>query len=139
MRTPIPMLCLVIAARAWASDASAQRDAYMDGKGQLDALLARAEQGTLSQERLRRERRRVESRIDRALADAPTDLRPGELTEISAARTEMHQSLIRSHEFEFFGPQDRPEWGWYPSRRVASTGSTLSVERDGRASYSALR
>lgn len=139
MRTLIPMLCLVLAARALASDGSPQRDAYMEGKGRLDALLARAERGTLSQERLRRERRRVESRIGRALTDAPTDLRPGELAEISAARTEMHQSLIRSQEFEFFGPRDCPEWGWYPSRRAISTSSTLDVDRDGRASYSVLR
>jgi hypothetical protein len=34
---------------------------------------------------------------------------------------------------------DRPEWGWYPSRKGISTGSTLEVDDQGRASYNVLR
>jgi len=124
---------------AWAGEASPQRDAYEDGRSQLDDLVARAERGGISRQRLRNERKRVEQRLEHRLAQAPVELKPGELREVSAARAEMNQSLIRSQEFEFFGPEDRPEWGWFPSRSVPSTGSHLTVQRDGRSTYSALR
>ncbi len=69
----------------------------------------------------------------------PVELKPGDLREVNQARAEMNQSIICSQEYEFFGSEDRPEWGWYPSRRVQSTGSTLTVQKDGRTSYNALR
>lgn len=140
MRRTLPYLLMACTAgAAHAGDANPQRDAYFDGKGQLDELVQRAEHGGISQQALRRERRRVEQRVEHRLSQAPVELKPGELREVSAARAEMNQSVIRSQEFEFFGPVDRPEWGWYPSRSVRSTGSTLTVQPDGRSTYSALR
>ena len=139
LRTLAPMIVACAAAHAWAGEGNPQRDAYVDGKTQLDDLVTRAERGGISQGRLRTERRRVERRVEHRLAESPVELRPGELREVSVARAEMNQSLIRSQEFEFFGPEDRPEWGWFPSRSVRSTGSHLTVEKDGRSTFSALR
>jgi hypothetical protein len=139
MRLALSMLVASLAAPVFAGDANPQRDAYMDGKGQIDDLLRRAERGGLSQDRLRRERRRVEQRVALRVSQVATELKPGDLREVSAARAEMNQSVIRSQEYEFFGAEDRPEWGWFPSRRLASTGSHLTVAPDGRSTYSALR
>lgn len=129
----------LLAAPALAGDGDAQRDAYIDGKSQLDDLVASAERGGMSQERLRRERRRVERCVVQRIAEAPVEAKPAEMRDVSAARAEMNQSVIRSQEFEFFGAEDRPEWGWYPSRTVRSTGSHLTVDKEGRSTYSALR
>jgi len=133
------VLALGWTASAIADDGNPQREAYVQSADQLDALVVRARDGRMDPERLRRERRRLESKLDRTLSDMPVELKPGDLREVSQARAEMNQSVIRSQEYEFFGPDDRPEWGWYPSRRVPSTGSTLTVQKDGRTSYSALR
>jgi hypothetical protein len=126
-------------ASALADGANPQREAYMRSAEQLDALVIRAREGRIDPDRLRRERRRLESKLDRAISDLPVELKPGDLREVNQARAEMNQSVIRSQEYEFFGPEDRPEWGWYPSRRIPSTGSTLTVQKDGRTSYNALR
>ena len=132
-------LVLGCVASAVADDANPQREAYVQSAEQLDALVARARDGRMDTNRLRRERRRLESRLDRAISDMPIELKPGDLSEVNQARAEMNQSVIRSQEYEFFGPEDRPEWGWYPSRRIPSTGSTLTVQKDGRTTYNALR
>jgi hypothetical protein len=66
-------------------------------------------------------------------------MKPGDIREVTVSKAEMNQAVIQSQEFEFFGPEDRPEWGWYPSRRVPGTGSTLQVDDRGRARYSVLR
>jgi hypothetical protein len=126
-------------ASALADGANPQREAYMRSAEQLDALVIRAREGRIDPDRLRRERRRLESKLDRAISDLPVELKPGDLREVNQARAEMNQSVIRSQEYEFFGPEDRPEWGWYPSRRIPSTGSTLTVQKDGRTSYNVLR
>jgi hypothetical protein len=133
------VLALGWTASAIADDGNPQREAYVQSADQLDALVVRARDGRMDPERLRRERRRLESKLDRTLSDMPVELKPGDLREVNQARAEMNQSVIRSQEYEFFGPDDRPEWGWYPSRRVPSTGSTLTVQKDGRTSYNALR
>lgn len=133
------ILMTVAATSAWASDNNPRREAYEQSSVQLDDLVDKARVGKVSQEQLRRERRRVEARLERRLDQAPVDMKPGDMREVSVARAEMNQSIIRSQEYEFFGPEDRPEWGWYPSRMVQSTGSTLTVEKDGRSTYSALK
>jgi len=132
-------LVVGLASSALADGANPQREAYMQSAEQLDALVTRARDGRIDPDRLRRERRRLESKLDRAISDMPVELKPGDLREVNEARAEMNQSVIRSQEYEFFGPEDRPEWGWYPSRRIQSTGSTLTVQKDGRTSYNALR
>ena len=140
MRTTIVTICaLSAAASCWASDSNPQREAYEQSMLQLDGMVAKAQSGKMTQTQLRRERRRLESRLDQRLSQAPVELKPGDVREVAAARAEMNQSIIRSQEYEFFGPEDRPEWGWYPSRQVQSTGSNLTVEKDGRSTYSALK
>ena len=133
------MLVLGCSASALADGGNPQREVYMQSAEQLDALVIRARDGRIDPDRLRRERRRLESKLDRAISDLPVELKPGDLREVNQARAEMNQSVIRSQEYEFFGPEDRPEWGWYPRRRIQRTGSTLTVQKDGRTSYNALR
>lgn len=132
-------LMVGLASSALADGGNPQREVYMQSAEQLDALVTRARDGRIDPGRLRRERRRLESKLDRAISDLPVDLKPGDLREVNQARAEMNQSVIRSQEYEFFGPEDRPEWGWYPSRHIQSTGSTLTVRKDGGTSYNALR
>ena len=141
MKVPRSAIALVVGVTtsALANDANPQREAYVRSAEQLDALVVRARDGRLDPDRLRRERRCLEARLDRAISGMPVELKPGDLREVNQARAEMNQSIICSQEYEFFGSEDRPEWGWYPSRRVQSTGSTLTVQKDGRTSYNALR
>jgi hypothetical protein len=130
---------LAAASVAMADESNPRREAYVRSIGSLDALVDRAKDGQIGQDRLRRERRRVEARLEHELSVLPVEVKPGDLREESVARTEMNQSVIRSQEVEFFGLEDRPEWGWFPSRQVTSTGSALTVSKDGRADYNALR
>lgn len=88
----------------------------------LQALLERAHHGELSQSALRIARRAVEARLELELAGMATDLRPGEMERLGDARAKLNQIIIRCQEWEFFGPNDRPEWGWYPSRQIRSVG-----------------
>lgn len=130
---------LSLGTAALAADSNPRRHAYERSAGDLEGLVAQAHSGRITPEQLRQRRRRVESRLAGELAESPVDLKPGDLREVSVARAEMNQVIIHSQEFEFFGPVDRPEWGWYPSRNGISTGSTLEVDAQGRASYNVLR
>jgi hypothetical protein len=135
----IPVAILSIASAAWATDGNPQRLAFERSTLDLEGLVTQAREGRITAGQLRDRRRRLEARLDRELSQAPVELKPGDLQEVAAARAEMNQAVIHSQEFEFFGPEDRPEWGWYPSRRVPGTGSTLQVDDRGRARYSVLR
>jgi hypothetical protein len=66
-------------------------------------------------------------------------MKPGDIREVTVSKAEMNQAVIQSQEFEFFGPEDRPEWGWFPSKAAKGTGSTLIVDPDGRTRYSPSR
>jgi len=129
---------LGVCSMASANDTNPRKQSFERSTDQLDELVLKAKDGRITQEQLRKQRRRVEARLDHELSSAAVELKPGELREVTVARAEMNQSIITSQEFEFFGAEDRPEWGWYPSRDVASTGSVLTVGTDGRANYSAL-
>jgi glycine/D-amino acid oxidase-like deaminating enzyme len=133
------VLAALAAPVALADGSNPHRDAYLESTQRLDSLVERAQDGRIDLARLRRERRRLEARLDRTLSELPVEFRPGELREVNQARAELNQSVMKSQEYEFFGPEDRPEWGWFPSRNPQSTGSTLTVEGDGRTRYSALR
>ncbi|MGA1266443.1 MAG: hypothetical protein ACO32J_04610 [Phycisphaerales bacterium] len=135
----ISMAILWIASAALATDGSPQRRAFERSTLDLEGLVAQARQGRITAGQLRDRRRRLEARLDRELSLTPVELKPGDLQEVAAARAEMNQAVIHSQEFEFFGSEDRPEWGWYPSRRVPSTGSTLQVDDRGRSRYNVLR
>lgn len=89
----------------------------------LDLLgaVAHARRGELSQQALRMTRLAIEARLSLAIARMEIDLRPGEFAALGSARARLNQAIIRSQEWEVFGPKDRPEWGWYPSRDIEST------------------
>ena len=130
---------LACGASALAGEANPRRAAFERSTEQLDALLRRARDGQLSPEQLRARRRRLEALLNQALSTMPADMKPGDMREVTVSRAEMNQAVIRSQEFEFFGPEDRPEWGWFPSRAAQGTGSTLIVDPDGRTRYDAPR
>lgn len=130
---------LVVGASALAGEANPRRAALERSTQELDALVQRAHDGQLSSEQLRARRRRLEARLSHEVSQLPADMKPGDMHEVAVSQGEMNQAVIKSQEFEFFGPEDRPEWGWFPSTPVQSTGSTLIVDKDGRSRYSALR
>ena len=130
---------LVAAFPAIAGEANPRRAAFERSTEQLDALVQRAHEGRLSPEQLRVRRRRLEARLNHELSLLPVDMKPGDVREVTVSQAEMNQSVIKSQEFEFFGSEDRPEWGWFPRNAIPSTGSALIVEKDGRTRYSALR
>jgi len=99
----------------------------------LAAIVARAHRGELSQRGLRLSRRAIEARLELALASVSVDLRPGEMEMLGEARSKLNQQILRCQEWEFFGPKDRPEWGWYPSRQIRSTDGAIG---DGASSTS---
>jgi len=133
------LMTLGLGAAAVADEANPRRQAYERSKGDLEGLVAQAKSGRITPEQLRNRRRRLEGSLERQLDGLPADLKPGDLREVGVARAEMNQAVIHSQEFEFFGPVDRPEWGWYPSRNRVATGSTLEVDPQGRARYNVLR
>lgn len=124
---------------AVASDANPRRQALERSARELQSMVGDTHAGRITPEQLRNRRRRLERRLEVELDGMPVDLKPGDFREISMARAEMNHAVICSQEFEFFGTEDRPEWGWYPSRSRASTGSTLKVDIDGRTRYEVLR
>lgn len=130
---------LVAGASALAGEANPRRAAFERSTEELDGLVRRARDGQLSPEQLRARRRRLEARLSHEVSQLPVDMKPGDMREVTVSQAEMNQAVIQSQEFEFFGPEDRPEWGWFPTKRAQSTGSTLIVEKDGRTRYSALR
>jgi hypothetical protein len=133
------LMTLGLGAAAVADEANPRRQAYERSTGDLEGLVAQAKSGRITPEQLRNRRRRLEGSLERQLDGLPADLKPGDLREVGVARAEMNQAVIHSQEFEFFGPVDRPEWGWYPSRNRVATGSTLEVDPQGRARYNVLR
>lgn len=94
-------------------------------------LVDKARRGEISQQGLRLARRAIEARLEIAVARLAIDLRPGEFAELGEARSRLNQAIIRSQEWEVFGPTDRPEWGWYPSRDIRSTDGTVAFGAGG--------
>jgi len=132
-------ISLAMGAPALAAEANPRRAALERSTEQLDALVQRAHDGQLSPEQLRSRRRRLEARLNHELSTLPADMKPGDIREVTVSKAEMNQAVIQSQEFEFFGPEDRPEWGWFPSKAGKGTGSTLVVDPDGRTRYSPSR
>ena len=130
---------VVAAASAHAGEANPRRAAFERSTEELDGLVQRAREGKLSPEQLRARRRRLEARLSHEVSQLPVEMKPGDMREMTVSQAEMNQAVIQSQEFEFFGPEDRPEWGWFPSRSAKGTGSTLVVDPDGRTRYSAPR
>jgi hypothetical protein len=132
-------ISLAMGAPALAAEANPRRAALERSTEQLDALVQKAHGGQLSPEQLRARRRRLEARLNHELSTLPADMKPGDIREVTVSKAEMNQAVIQSQEFEFFGPEDRPEWGWFPSKAGKGTGSALIVDPDGRTRYSPSR
>ncbi len=93
----------------------------------LLSAVASARRGELSQQGLRMARRAIEVRLDLEVSRMDIELRPGEMALLADARSKLNHAIIRSQEWEAFGPADRPEWGWYPSRTVESVEHSITV------------
>ncbi|MCE9618670.1 MAG: hypothetical protein K8R92_02035 [Planctomycetes bacterium] len=115
-----------------AEDAS-QKEAVVEATGELGQLVVKAHGGKLTPGQLRAQRLLVQRRMNQHLADAPALNHPKEVAEVDQARTDLNQQVMRSQEFEFFGPEDCPQWGWYPSRHIKSEGSAVKVDPAGNA------
>lgn len=118
---------------ALALDGTTQKEVIVESTVALEQLVRQAHQGDISPERLRTERVRVERKLDAHLAKSAVAARPKEQLVVNQARTDFNQQIMCSQEFEFFGSEDRPEWGWYPSRQIQSTGSVVKVDKAGNA------
>jgi len=94
---------------------------------QLSTIEA-AHRGVTPRGGLRLARLAVEAKLERSIASMTVDLRPGEFAALGDARGRLNQAIIRCQEWEFFGPHDRPEWGWYPSRKIRSSEQSVVVD-----------
>ena len=124
MTLPLPAL---------AAEATTQTEVLVQSTATLEQLVQKAHDGTITPEQLRKQRVHVERKLDEKLNNASVAARAKEQAAVNQARTDLNQQIMCSQEFEFFGAQDRPEWGWYPSRQMKSTGSVLKVDNAGKA------
>lgn len=131
----IVVLCAVLGASGPLVTAAevTQKEAVVEATDTLGQLVVNAHGGQLTPEQLRDRRIRVERHLDQTLSDAPAATHPKELAEVDKCRTDFNQQIIRSQEYEFFGPNDNPQWGWYPSRQIKSAGTAVKVDNAGRA------
>lgn len=126
-------LALTLPMVALAADGTSQKEVINESTVILEQLVQKAHDGKISPEQLRKQRLRVERTLDTNLNNAPVAARAKEQVAVNQARTDLNQQIMSSQEFEFFGPEDRPEWGWFPSRQIQSTGSVLKVDPNGKA------
>lgn len=126
-------LALTLPMVALAADGTSQKEVINESTVVLEQLVQKAHDGKISPEQLRKQRLRVERTLDTNLNNAPVAARAKEQVAVNQARTDLNQQIMSSQEFEFFGPEDRPEWGWFPSRQIQSTGSVLKVDPNGKA------
>ena len=127
-------LLLALPQFALAADGTTQKEVINETTVILQQLVQKAHDGKISPEQLRKQRIRVERTLDANLNNAPVASRAKEQVVVNQARTDLNQQIMSSQEFEFFGSEDRPEWGWYPSRHIQSTGSVVKVDNAGKAS-----
>ena len=127
-------LLLALPQFALAADGTTQKEVINETTVILKQLVQKAHDGKISPEQLRKQRIRIERTLDANLSNAPVAARAKEQVVVNQARTDLNQQIMSSQEFEFFGSEDRPEWGWYPSRHIQSTGSVVKVDNAGKAS-----
>ena len=124
---------MTVPSTSLAADASTQTEVLTQSTTTLEQLVQKAHGGTITPEQLRKQRMHVERKLDEKLNNAPVAVRAKEQAAVNQARTDLNQQIMRSQEFEFFGAQDRPEWGWYPSRQIKTTGTVVKVDNAGQA------
>ena len=98
---------------------------YTHAQERLRECVMRAHDGVLSRRDLRLGRRAVEAALEGALRSCDAVLAHGDRQRIEQARAAFNQARILSMEWEYFGAEPRPEWGWDPARQSESTGGVL--------------
>lgn len=105
-----------------------QVQAYLESERMLQAFIHSAYRGECSQHDLREARVALESALAVELNRLSIAFIPGDRRAVEEARAAFHQQIMRSQEWEYFGPVPQPEWGWYPDRVTQSEGISLRVE-----------
>ena len=88
--------------------------AYDYAKSRLVECVQQTSDGLLTQVELRASRNAIESVLDAALVACDAIFFPGDVSKIDEARSQFNQARISSMEWEYFGSQPAPEWGWDP-------------------------
>jgi hypothetical protein len=102
--------------------------AYRESERLLQSFIHGAYRGECSQHDLREARVALESALAVELERLAIAFIPGDRRALDEARAAFHQQVMRSQEWEYFGPVPQPEWGWYPDRVAQSEGISLRVE-----------
>lgn len=105
-----------------------QVQAYLASERLLQGFVHSAYRGECSQHDLREARVALESALAVELDRLSIAFIPGDRRAVEEARAAFHQQIMRSQEWEYFGPVPQPEWGWYPDRVTQSEGISLRVE-----------
>jgi hypothetical protein len=105
-----------------------QIQAYRESERMLQSFIHSAYRGECSQHDLREARVALESALAVELDRLAIAFIPGDRRAVEEARAAFHQQVMRSQEWEYFGPVPQPEWGWYPDRVAQSEGISLRVE-----------
>lgn len=105
-----------------------QVQAYLESGRLLQSFVHSAYRGECSQQDLRDARMALESALALELDRLAFAFIPGDRRAVEEARAAFHQQVMRSQEWEYFGPVPQPEWGWYPDRVTQSEGISLRVE-----------
>jgi hypothetical protein len=105
-----------------------QVQAYRESERLLQSFVHSAYRGECSQHDLREARVALESALAVELERLAFAFIPGDRRAVEEARAAFNQQIMRSQEWEYFGPVPQPEWGWYPDRVAQSEGISLRVE-----------
>jgi hypothetical protein len=114
--------------RAAAVSPVPQVQAYRESERMLQSFIHSAYRGECSQHDLREARVALESALAVELDRLAIAFIPGDRRAVDEARAAFHQQIMRSQEWEYFGPVPQPEWGWFPDRVAQSEGISLRVE-----------
>lgn len=123
-----PLAATAAGSRAVGASTVPQVQAYLESERLLKSFVHSAYRGECSQRDLREARVALESALEVTLGRLEVAFVPGDRQAVDEARAAFRQQIIRSQEWEYFGPVPRPEWGWYPDRVTESEGIALRIE-----------
>ncbi|MSR33798.1 MAG: hypothetical protein EXS12_03205 [Phycisphaerales bacterium] len=137
----VVFICGVIGAGTSAGIAAGvtQKEVIAQATATLEQLVQKGHDGKITQAQLRTQRMLIERRLEASLLQSPIAVRAKEQDAVNHVRTALNQKIMFSQEFEFFGSQDQPEWGWYPSRQIKSAGAVLRVDKAGKATLTPVK
>ena len=90
---------------------------------ELVELVRSAHRDEVSPQELRTARVALEARLEATLRRMPRSWSQGDFERLGCARAKLNEAIIRSQEWEAFGPGTRPEWGWDPDRARVEVAS----------------